>query len=159
MPTRVAGFTESIVVRAARAEVLAQLTEPARMIGLQPLIVRCKVLGQELDVDGGSKSYEAIFSERFQLAGPLGFNNHVRAFMRADRAAQVVEFTVSSFPRIRLASRYELAAEPAGTQVKLAVTIDCSLLLRALVVQAARAAHIRLLANLKSRCEGSARAE
>jgi hypothetical protein len=96
---------------------------------------------------------------RFEMPNPTTTGSWVRALMRADREAGVVEFTVSSSPRIRLASRYELVEESAGTRVKLAVTIDCVLLLRALVVQAARAAHIKLLANLKRRCEGIARAE
>lgn len=141
------------MVHAARLQVLAQLTEPAKMIGLQPLIVGCELLNQELEADGGVRSYEAIFTEHFQLAGPLGYKNRVRARMQADRAVPAVEFTVRSFPRIRLSSRYELAAAPPGTAVQLTVSIDCPRVLRPLVVAAARAAHRKLLGNLKLRCE------
>lgn len=155
MPTRVACFTESILVRAARSQVLAQLTEPARMVGLQPLIVGYELLQAERDANGSISAYEAIFTESFRLAGPLGYKNRVRTRMRCERAAAAVEFTVRSFPRIRLTSRYELGAEPPATSVKLTVTIDCPLLLRPLVVTAARAAHRKLLKNLQRRCEQS----
>jgi hypothetical protein len=153
MPGPEACFTESIVVHAARLQVLAQLTEPTKMIGLQPLIVGCELVDQELAADGGIRSYEAIFTEHFQLVGPLGYKNRVRARMQADRAVPAVAFTVRSFPRIRLGSRYELAAAPSATLVRLTVTIDCPRVLRPLVVSAARAAHRRLLGNLKRRCE------
>jgi hypothetical protein len=153
MQSQPASFTAAIVVCAERSKVFAQLAEPALMVGLQPLLVQCEILSRDAGPDNRTRSYEAVFTEFFRLVGPLGYRNRIRSSMKADPEAYRIEFTVRSFPRIKLASRYQLVEKLSQTEVELAVSIDCAKILRPLVVPTALKAHLRLLENLKRRCE------
>ena len=153
MSLRIADFRESLIIQAPLSQVFAQLAQPERMLGLQPLLVHCEVVNQRADAESQITECEVLYTERFKILGPLHYDNHIRSFMKSDARANQITFTVRSFPRIKLSSCYDLSPRESHTHVELSLTIQAPAILAGFVSKIAHGAHRRLLAKLKQRCE------
>jgi hypothetical protein len=151
---RTVGFVEEQFIQSPPSQIFLQLSEPARMIGLQPLLVACEVVNRSVDADSQTAAYEVFYIERFKLLGPLHYDNRIHTFIKTHPSENRVTFSVRSFPRIELTSSYQLTARESGTHVALSVTVESPGILASFVCKIAQAAHRKLLENLKRRCEG-----
>lgn len=155
MAAREISFEESVSISSPSSQVYAFLSEPKQFLGLQPFLTGCEIVSQKLDAQAGKAEYEVIFIERFKLLGPLGYDNRIRALMKTDTKQQHTTVEVRSFPNIRLHSDYRLSEQAGKTQVTEIVRISSPEIMASFVGKMAQAAHRKLLANLKARCEGA----
>ena len=140
-------FARSVEIAAPLARVWAELSEPARFLGLQPLLVEVR----EVAAPGGARAFEAVEVVR-ALGVPLRSRLHVE--LRPERAAQRVCFATRAPLGIALAGEFALLALGAGrTAVRESVTLRCARPLRRFVARQAVRAQEALLANLKRRLE------
>jgi len=128
--------------------VWAELAEPARFLGLQPLLVEVR----EVAAAPGARAFEAVERVRV-LALPLRSRLHVE--LRPDPQARRVGFATRAPLGIRLDGAFALEALAEGrTAVRESVDVRCAAPLRGFVVAQAMRAQQALLANLKRRLEG-----
>lgn len=140
-------FARSVEIAAPWARVWEELSEPARFLGLQPLLVEVR----EVAAPGGVRAFEAVEVVR-ALGVPL--RSRLRVELRPELAAQRVAFATRAPLGIALAGEFALRALGAGrTAVHESVTLRCARLLRPFVAAQARRAQEALLANLKQRLE------
>ena len=136
-------------VTAPLARVFAELCEPERFLGLQPLLVEVR----EVPAAPGARAFDAL--ERVRALG-LPLWSRLRVELRAEEKARRVAFATRAALGIRLTGAFELAALAAGrTAVRETVSVRCPRLLRPFVVAQARGAQRALLENLKQRLEAS----
>lgn len=140
-------FERTIAIEAPLVRVFAELSEPPRFLGLQPLLTSV----QERTDDGGARVFEA--RERVPIAGPLAITNRLVVALRPDPAARRIAFDSRAPLGIRLAGAFELAEEGAATRVREVVALRCPALLVWYVLPEAVAAQEALLARLRERLE------
>jgi hypothetical protein len=128
--------------------VLAELCEPARFLGLQPLLVEVR----EVAAPAGARAFEAV--ERVRLLGRIPLRSRLRVELAPDRAARRVHFATRAPLGIRLEGAFALEeAGPGATRVHEMVTLAAPRGLHAWVRAQAVRAQEALLANLKQRLE------
>lgn len=153
MLLRTTSFTCSILVGSPVDSVFQTIAEPTNMVGLQPYLVRCDVLQKQVSADLRTRTYEVDFVERFQLLGPLRYDNKIRVRIAVQADPPQVDFHVRSVPRVQLHSRYHFEEDPAGARVRQDVTISCPAPLSSFVTRTARGAQEKLLLELKRKLE------
>lgn len=142
-------FERSVAIRSEPGAIEAELADPQRQIGLQPLLVSVS------EIDGGdstrTRHFEAI--EIVRVFGCVKLRNRIRVRIHVTRPGEVVEFEASSFPGIVVHSRFTLSRVESGTHVREEVRLEAPILLRGFVASEAMRAQEELLANLKQRLE------
>lgn len=145
-------FEQSVEVAAPPERVLAELSEPARFLGLQPLLVEVR----EEPATAGRRAFAAV--ERVALAGPLAWRSRIRVELAPDPAVRTVGFATRAALGIALEGAFHV--EPGadgGARVVQRVALTCPPLLRRFVAARAIAAQEALLANLRARLEAEDR--
>jgi hypothetical protein len=144
---------KSVVIRAPKEEIYAELVEPHRQIGLQPLLVDVEEIERSENDDGSAfRVFDAV--ERFRFLGVLRWRNRIRVRIDLTRSGEVADFEARSAPGIKVRSRFTLSARGDGTAVREQIHVEVPALLRGFVAGQVERAQDRLLANLKSRLEG-----
>lgn len=127
--------------------VWAELSEPARFLGLQPLLVEVR----EVDASPGARAFDAV--ERVRALG-ISLRSRLRVELRPERDGARVAFATRAPLGIRLSGAFALEAlTPARTAVRESVALRCAPPLRGFVLAQAIRAQEALLANLKRRLE------
>lgn len=142
-------FERAIAIEAPLERVFAELAEPARFLGLQPLLTEVR----EIAAAPGVRAFEAV--ERVPLLGPIAAKNRLRVELTARPDAQRIDFATRAPLGIRLEGAFALAANGATTCVTESVALRCPVLLRRFVLREAIRAQESLLANLKRRIEAA----
>jgi hypothetical protein len=142
-----ARFEREVTVLAPAPRVFAELAEPARFLGLQPLLRSVR----EVESAPGTRTFVA--TERVPLFGPLALPSRLRVELRPDADRHRVAFATRAPLGIRLRGAFALAAADGATRVVESVELDCAGWLRSFVLPAAIQAQEALLANLKQRLE------
>jgi hypothetical protein len=141
-------FEREVTVRAGAARVYTELAEPARFLGLQPLLTSVR----ELPGADGTRVFAA--TERVPIAGPIALPSRLRVELRPDRAARRIAFATRAPLGIALRGAFDLAETGGATRVVESVELACAGWLRGFVLPQAIHAQEALLANLKRRLEG-----
>lgn len=141
------GFEHEIAIAAPLARVFAELAEPIRFLGLQPLLTSVR----EIAAGEGARAFEAM--ERVRLLGPLSMLSWLRVELRPDAEAGRIAFATSARLGVRLAGAFSLCSEGSRTRVRQSVELYCAAWLRAFVLPRAMRAQQALLENLKQRLE------
>jgi len=138
-----------IEIRAPRERVHAELRDPARHLGLQPLLVRVSP-----HADG--RGFDAV--ERVPLAGPLAWRNRLRVEIDPGPAPERIGFRART-AGVQVWSAFEIAEGPGETSVvreRFGVRLPPWLRpLRGWVERRARDAQRALLDNLRARLEAA----
>lgn len=142
-----ARFEREVTIRAPASRVFAELAEPARFLGLQPLVTSVR----ELASAPGTRSFAA--TERVPIVGPFVLPSRLRVELRPDPAAQRIAFATRAPLGIRLRGAFDVTETAGATRVVESVEVDCAGWLRGFVLPAAIRAQEALLANLKQRLE------
>ena len=141
-------FERDVAIAAPLGRVFAELSEPARFLGLQPLLTEIR----EIEAPPGARAFEAI--ERVALLGSsFAVRNRLVVELVPMPAQQLVTFATRAPLGIRLRGAFSLQDEGAATRVRESVLLRCPLVLRRLVLREAIHAQEALLANLKERLE------
>jgi hypothetical protein len=142
-------FERDIAIAAPLARVFAELSEPARFLGLQPLLTEVR----EVAAAPGHRAFEAV--ERVALLGPIAVKNHLRVELTPGPAENRIDFATRAPLGIRIEGAFALEAEGTATRVTESVALCCPFWLTRFVVREATRAQEALLANLKRRLEAS----
>jgi hypothetical protein len=140
-------FEREVAIAAPRDRVFAELAEPSRFLGLQPLLTEVR----ELPAAAGLRVFEAV--ERVPIIGRIAVRNRLRVELTPLPAQDLIRFETSAPLEIRLVGAFALHAEGAVTRVRESVLLECPLVLRCFVEREAIRAQEALLANLKRRLE------
>jgi hypothetical protein len=140
-------FERDVAIAAPLERVFAELSEPARFLGLQPLLTEIR----EIDAAPGARAFEAV--ERVPLFGSFAVRNRLVVELVPMQSQQRVDFATRAPLGIRLAGTFALQAEGAATRVRESVELRCPFGLRRFVRREAIRAQQALLANLKRRLE------
>jgi len=140
-----------VEIRAPRERVYAELAEPRRQLGLQPLLVEVRELPPAAGAPG-ARCFEAV--ERIALFGPLAVRNRIRVEIAPVAPPAGLDFHATSRGGVEVWSEFRLEALPGGaTEVREDVRVRTPGWLRPLVGRQALRAQRRLLDNLKRRLE------
>ena len=142
-------FERDVVIAASLARVFGELSEPARFLGLQPLLTEVR----EVAAAPGVRAFEAI--ERVALLGPIAVKNHLRVELTPRPAEQRIGFATRAPLGIRIEGGFTLEMDGTATRVTESVALHCPFWLSRFVVREAIRAQEALLANLKRRLEAS----
>lgn len=145
MATRL--FDREITIAAPRARVFAELSEPARFLGLQPLLRDVR----EVAAAPGMRAFEAV--EHVRVLGALTVKNLLRVELTPSPAQDRVGFATRAPLGVRLRGTFALEDAGSLTRVRESVSLVCPWLLARFVVREATLAQEALLANLKRRLE------
>ncbi|PZG20044.1 hypothetical protein C1I95_10425 [Micromonospora craterilacus] len=130
-------FETTCDVAASPDTVYRHLTDPYSYIGLSPLVVAVHDVRTGHDAEGRAVTdYVAV--ERFRLAGPLRWDNHIRVRMVATEPAGRLVSEVSSPGWVWLRAEVDLTAAAGGTRVRERVTAGAPAPLRRFVASQAR---------------------
>ncbi|RIL03911.1 MAG: hypothetical protein DCC71_14695 [Proteobacteria bacterium] len=140
-------FERSVAIAAPLARVFAELAEPARFLGLQPLLTSV----EERRAPDGARVFAA--RERVPIAGPLALASRLVVELRPDAAARRIAFATHAPLGVRLAGAFELAERSGATLVREVVALRCAALLMGFVLPRAVGAQEALLARLQQRLE------
>ena len=140
-------FAREIAIAAPRDRVFAELAEPARFLGLQPLLAEVR----EVPAAAGVRAFEAV--ERVPLLGRIAMRNRLRVELTPLPAQDSIRFATRAPLGIWLVGAFDLHAEGPATRVRESVQLHCPLVLRRFVAREAIRAQETLLANLKRRLE------
>jgi len=140
-------FERSVTVRATPRSVYAELADPQRQIGLQPLLVDVAEIPTP-DPDR-TRRFEAV--EAIRLLGFVPLRNRIRVRVDCVAPPEIIDFEARSFPRITVRSRFTLARDGDGTLVRESVSVTAPAPLRSFVLREAVRAQETLLANLARR--------
>lgn len=143
------GFEHEISIAAPLARVFAELAEPMRFLGLQPLLTSVR----EIAASEGARAFEAM--ERIRLLGPLSMLSWLRVELHPDAAEGRIRFATRAGLGVRLAGAFSLCSEGSCTRVRQSVELHCAAWLRRFVLPRAMRAQQALLANLKQRLEST----
>lgn len=150
-------FEKRIEIRAGSERIYAELTNPKRHIGLQPLLVEVDEPAAAHDEanEGRCEAASRVFTavEVVPLAFGYTVRNRIAVRLEQTRPGEIVEFEARSRPGVHVRSRFTLSAEGDHTRVHEQVHVDVPFLLRGLVAPRAEAAQESLLRNLKRRLE------
>lgn len=141
-------FERSVRIDAPRERVYAELAEPERQLGLQPLLVSVR----ELPAEAGVQRFEAV--ERIAGLGPFVWHNRIIVDVRPADPPHRLDFHARSRGGVTVRSGFRLEAVGEATEVHETVEVGMPWALRPLVARLAVRAQERLLANLKRRLEG-----
>ena len=142
-------FERDVVIAASLARVFGELSEPARFLGLQPLLTEVR----EVAAAPGVCAFEAV--ERVALLGPIAVNNRLRVELTPRAAAHRIGFATRAPLGIRIEGAFALDAMGTTTRVTESVVLRCPFWLSRFVLREATRAQEALLANLKRRIEAS----
>jgi hypothetical protein len=142
-------FERDIAIAAPLARVFAELSEPARFLGLQPLLTEVR----EVAAAPGARAFEAV--ERVVLFGPITKRNLLRVELSPLPVENRIDFATSAPLGIRLDGAFAFQQEGTATRVTESVALRCPFWLKRFVLQEATRAQEALLANLKRRLEVS----
>jgi len=142
-------FEREIAIAAPLARVFEELSEPARFLGLQPLLTEVR----EVAAAPGVRAFEAV--ERVVLFGPIAVKNHLRVELTPRPAEQRIGFATRAPLGIRIEGGFALEAEGTATRVNESVALRCPFGLSRFVLREATRAQDALLANLKRRIEAA----
>jgi len=142
-------FEKRIAIDSTAAAVYAELSDPARQIGLQPLLVAT----EECADAATDSSLTFIAIEAVPVIFGWTLRNRIEVRVERTRPGEVVEFHARSRPGVRVRSRYTLASDGRRTTVHELARIDMPRLLQQFIMKRAEAAHAELLHNLKRRIE------
>jgi hypothetical protein len=140
-------FERDVAIRAPAARVFAELAEPARFLGLQPLLASVR----EIAGPPGARAFAA--SERVPVTGWLTLPSRLRVELRPDAEGRRIAFATRAPLGVRLAGAFDVIESDGATRVVESVELRCARWLRGFVVPAAIRAQEALLANLKRRLE------
>jgi len=140
-------FERDVAIAAPLERVFAELSDPARFLGLQPLLTEVR----EITAPPGARAFEAV--ERVALFGAFAVRNRLHVELVPMPDQQRVGFMTRAPLGIRLSGDFSLQAEGAKTRVRESVLLACPLLLRRFVLREAIHAQEALLANLARRLE------
>jgi len=150
-------FETSTTIDASPAAIYAELAEPRRQLGLQPLLVDVHEIERgETDTGAAYRVFEAV--ERFRFFGVVRWHNRIRVRVELVRPGEILAFEAKSRPGITLRSRFSLESSAAATVVREQLEIEVPALLAGFVGREAERVHEQLLANLKRRLEAPGRA-
>src|SRR5512141_3038755 len=93
-------FERDVAIAAPLARVFAELAEPARFLGLQPLLTSIR----ERPAPDGMRAFEA--SERVPIAGPIALPNRIAVSLRPDAAARRIAFDTRAPLGVRLSGAF-----------------------------------------------------
>ncbi|MBW2286668.1 MAG: SRPBCC family protein [Deltaproteobacteria bacterium] len=142
-------FEKRITIRSTADAIYAELSDPGRQVGLQPLLVETEELVAA--ASGSSRTFIAIEAVPVALGWTL--RNRIEVRIDLTRPGEVVEFHARSIPGVRVYSRFTLTPDGDRTTVHECVRVEMPRLLRAFIAARAEAAHAKLLCNLKRRLE------
>ena len=142
-------FERDITIDAPLARVFEELSEPARFLGLQPLLTEVR----EVAAGQGARAFEAI--ERVVLFGPIAKRNRLRVELTPLPAEQRIGFATRAPLGIRVDGAFAFQQQGTATRVTESVALTCPTWLRGFVLREAIRAQEALLANLKRRIEAS----
>lgn len=142
-------FERDIAIAAPLARVFAELSEPARFLGLQPLLTEVR----EVAAEQGVRAFEAV--ERVVLLGPIAVRNRLRVELTPRPDENRIGFATRAPLGIRIEGAFALTAEGSATRVTESVALRCPFWLSRFVLREATRAQQALLANLKQRIEAS----
>lgn len=142
-------FDRDVAIEAPLARVFAELSEPARFLGLQPLLTEVR----EVAAAPGVRAFEAV--ERVSLLGPIAVKNHLRVELTPRPAEHRIGFATRAPLGIRIEGAFALEADGTATRVTESVALRCPFWLTRFVLRQATQAQEALLANLKRRIEAS----
>ena len=145
-------FERAVTIESPRARVFAELAEPQRFLGLQPLLRSVR----EVPGADGARCFEAV--EYVPLFGGLSMPSRLRVELAPDANETRVGFRTVAPLGIRLDGAFELLDVAGGTEVRESVALRCARWLRRFVAPQAMRAQEALLANLKQRLEAETRA-
>jgi hypothetical protein len=137
-----------VEIAAAPARVLAELSEPARFLGLQPLLVGVR----ERPAPPGRRAFSAV--ERVPLLGPLALRSRIEVELAP--APDEVRFATRAALGIALEGAFRVEPSARGARVRERVSLACPRWLGRFVEPRAIAAQEALLANLRARLERGA---
>lgn len=140
-------FERGIAIEAPLERVFAELAEPSRFLGLQPLLTEVR----EIAAAPGVRAFEAV--ERVRLLGPIAKKNLLRVELTPRPEAQRIDFATRAPLGIRVDGAFAFAASGTTTRVTESVVLHCPALLKRFVLREAIGAQEALLANLKQRIE------
>jgi hypothetical protein len=140
-------FERSVAIAAPALRVFAELSEPRRFLGLQPLLASL----EELAAGEGVRAFAA--TERVRVLGPLALPSRLRVELRPRPAERRIEFATRAPLGIMLGGEFAIEADGDASIVHERVAVACPRWLRAFVVPQAVRAQEALLANLKRRLE------
>ena len=144
-----ATFEKCITICSTADANYAELSDPKRQVGLQPLLVET----EELEATAPASSRRFIAVEAVPVTLGWTLRNRIEVRIDLTRPGEVVEFHARSFPGVRVTSRYTLTPDGDRTTVHGCVRVEMSRLLRSFVTTRADAAHGEPLRNLKRRLE------
>jgi hypothetical protein len=130
--------------------VLRELAEPARFLGLQPLLVEVR----ERPALPDRRVFDAV--ERIVLLGPIALRSRIRVELAPDPSAGLVAFATRAALGIALRGAFRVEPQGRGARVVESVALACPRCLRRFVAPRAVAAQEALLANLRARLEHEA---
>ena len=142
-------FEKRISIDSTADAIYAELSDPERQIGLQPLLVATEERADA--ATDSSRTFIAV--EAVPVAFGWTLRNRIEVRIERIRAGEVIEFRARSRPGVRVHSRYTLAADGDRTTVHERVRIEMPRPLQQFVLARADAAHTELLDNLKRRLE------
>jgi hypothetical protein len=144
---------ETRIARISPARVYAELVDPRRQLGLQPLLTSVTEVAGSFDTKTGvvARHFEAV--EVFRALGIQWFRNRIRVRVVPLEPGRRVDFEARSRPGIVVRSSFELSPDGDGTRVRESVELHSPAVLMGFVRREGRAAQIALLANLKARLE------
>jgi hypothetical protein len=141
-------FERSVTIHCETPAVYAELEDPQRQLGLQPLLIS---VTERHGAPGRVRRFEAV--EVVRILGWIRWRNRIRVRVESIRPGEVIEFEARSFPGIVVRSRFTLERRESGTHVREEVKLDSPRLFHGFAVSEAARAQERLLANLKERLE------
>lgn len=142
-------FEKQISIRADADAIYAELCDPERQVGLQPLLVETE---ERLEAaTSASRSFIAI--EAVPVAFGWTLRHRIEVRIERTRPGQVVDFHTRAFPRIRIHSRFTMTPNDVGTKVQQCFRLEVPRGLRTFVAARAESAQAELLRNLEKRLE------
>lgn len=142
-------FERDVEIVSPLARVFAELADPARFLGLQPLLTEVE------DQPGPDGARVFAATERVPLFGGLALPSRLRVELRPDPVRSRIAFATRAPLGIRLRGAFALSAAAGATRVVESVEIECARWLRGFVAPQAIRAQEALLANLKRRLEAA----
>jgi len=147
--SRCVRFEREIAIAAPADRVFAELSEPTRFLGLQPLLASV----EELPAVNGVRAFAAV--ERVRVLGAIALPSRLRVELRPRTGEHRVEFATRAPLGIALAGAFTIEPRGDASIVREDVALTCSRWLLGFVLPQAIRAQEALLANLKDRLESA----
>jgi len=148
-------FERSVKIGCDGPAIYAELIDPKRQVGLQPLLTSVVEIGG----DGPARIRHFEAAEIVRIFGWIPWKNRIRVRVESIRPDEVVEFEARSVPGVVVRSRFTISRVEAKSHVREEVELDAPRLIHAFVRAEAIRAQEELLVNLKRRLEARAKSE